>query len=388
MFKIFVAALLSAFSVSSFAQPSGHASSSTFTLGADISWYSEMADNGYSFADGNTQMSCPELVRAYGLQAVRLRVWVNPTNAYNACADVVKKARAAKAAGLDVLIDFHLSDTWADPGKQTIPSAWKDDSYDQLKAHLRAHIVEVLTALKAEGVEPRWVQVGNETNNGLLWGMGTASETPKQYATLVAEGASAVKSVCPDAAVIVHVSNGYDQGLFDWNIGILHDNRVPFDIIGMSLYPGNDETTGETVAKTMDNIRHLRTAFGKPVMIVEVGLPVNSGDDGKSRMADILKRAATQTDGACVGVFYWEPEAPSGWNHYQLGAATVTNKVVRFTAVMDAFREMSQTTDIAPLLRPTHCLRSPRAAYSLQGYPLAAPVKGLHVVDRHTVYSR
>lgn len=359
---------------------------SSFALGADISWYSQMADEGYQFVADGQATTCPKMLKAYGLTAARLRVWVNPQNSYNGLDDVVAKAKAIAAEGLDVMVDFHCSDTWADPGQQTVPGAWAQDDLEALKTHLAGHVTDVMKALLAEGVRPRWAQIGNETNNGLLWDTGKASDNPQQYAQLVEAGYQAVKAACPETQVIVHLSNGFDQGLFDWNLGLLADNDAHFDLIGMSLYPGNDDQTAAIVNAAIENIRHLRATFGKQVMVVEVGLPVNADAEGKTLMKDILTKAAQQTDGACAGVFYWEPEAFPGWNHYQMGAATVSGNTVRFNATMDAFRETADLLSIGGI--PASAPSSPTAVYDLQGRPAPAERPGLHIVrqaDGHTV---
>ena len=122
------------------------------------------------------QMSCPELMKQLGIQAVRLRVWVNPENAacqFNNTADVVAKAKAAAAAKLAVMIDFHYSDLWADPSRQQKPKAWEGLSFDQLLQKVAEHTREVLTAVKEAGVTPRWVQIGNETRSGMIYPDGT-----------------------------------------------------------------------------------------------------------------------------------------------------------------------------------------------------------------------
>jgi arabinogalactan endo-1,4-beta-galactosidase len=105
-----------------------------------------------------------ELLRDYcRVNSIRLRVWVNPKDGWNNMNDVIVKAKRAERLGLRTMIDFHFSDTWADPGHQEMPEAWKELSFDDLKIALGEHVKSVLTALKAVGVTPEWVQVGNET---------------------------------------------------------------------------------------------------------------------------------------------------------------------------------------------------------------------------------
>lgn len=121
----------------------------TFAKGADISWVTEMEKSGMKFYNANgKQTDCFELMKELGMNAIRLRVWVNPTDGYCNKTDVVAKALRAKALGLELMIDFHYSDSWADPGKQNIPNAWKNYNLAKMKAAVADHTKEVLQALK------------------------------------------------------------------------------------------------------------------------------------------------------------------------------------------------------------------------------------------------
>ena len=133
-----------------------------FSLGADISWITELESRGTTFATAEGEvMECTKLMKQLGMDAIRLRVWVNPRNEYSSAADVLKKAQRAKANGMDIMIDFHYSDTWADPGKQFIPKAWESHSYEEMLNDVSEHTTTVLQLLKKNGIKPRWVQVGN-----------------------------------------------------------------------------------------------------------------------------------------------------------------------------------------------------------------------------------
>ena len=139
-----------------------------FAKGADVSWLTEMETSGKKFYNSTgTQMEGMALLKSIGMNAIRLRVWVNPTNGYNNTADVVAKATRAKNLGLRLLLDFHYSDSWADPGQQTKPAAWAGQNIASLQTSVYDHTFNVLTSLKNAGVVPEWVQVGNETNNGM-----------------------------------------------------------------------------------------------------------------------------------------------------------------------------------------------------------------------------
>ena len=132
-----------------------------FAKGADVSWLSQLEAEGYTFSNAaGVQKECMQLLKEdCGVNAIRLRVWVNPEKGWNNIDDVVYKARRANALGLRLMIDFHFSDTWADPGNQITPAAWTDYDLDQLKEAVADHVNEMLSKLKKLNIEPEWVQI-------------------------------------------------------------------------------------------------------------------------------------------------------------------------------------------------------------------------------------
>ncbi len=309
---------------------------SDFVKGADISWLTEMEDAGRKFySAAGTQMECMALMKSLGMNAVRLRVWVNPNPAYNNAADVLAKAIRAKNLGLDVMINFHYSDSWADPGKQNKPAAWTAMNFTDLKQALADHTIDVLNQLKTAGITPKWVQVGNETNDGMLWPDGRASTNMANYAQLVNAGYDAVKSVFPTAKVIVHVSNGWDNSLFQWNIGGLLAQGAKFDVIGMSLYPSY-VGAGWPVAnqQCLSNMNDMVTRYNKEVMVVEIGMPWDDAANCKAFISDLINKTKSVTDNKGLGVLYWEPQCYGNWKGYTLGAFDNNG---RPTVAMEAF---------------------------------------------------
>ena len=212
--------------------------SDPFWLGADISGTTELEAHGVQLmnAQGEPRENTA-LMKELGLNAVRLRVWVNPVRGFSAKEDVLVMAQRAKALDMALMIDFHYSDWWADPGKQNIPDAWKDCTYEQMKQCLAQHTRETLQLLKNFDIDVRWVQVGNETTNGFLWPMGNAHENMAQYAGLTKAGYEAVKDVYPDAQVIIHLDAGCDPHRYHFIFDGLKANGCPWDIIGISVYP-------------------------------------------------------------------------------------------------------------------------------------------------------
>ena len=315
------------------------ATAQTFWLGADISGTTELEARGVQLR--NMQGEPREntaLMRELGLNAVRLRVWVNPKGGFSGKDDVVRMARRAKDWGMAVMIDFHYSDWWADPGQQNIPAAWEKMTYEQMCKALADHTRDVLTAIREAGVEVRWVQVGNETTNGFLWPVGRASDNMKQYAGLTDAGYDAVKQVFPNAEVIVHLDGAYDPKRYDFIFDGLRQYKARFDMIGLSVYPYWDmrgkhtQSWQETVEKATANINRLWMKYRKPLMVVETGVESEKPVEGKQILAAIIHAARYQTDGHCQGVFYWAPEADG---HYRLGAF----QNHRPTVIMEAFTE-------------------------------------------------
>ena len=296
------------------------ATNPTFIKGADISWITEMEASGKKFFNSNgIEQDIYLILKSLGMNTIRLRVWVNPVNDWNNVTDVVNKAVRAKNLGMNVMIDIHYSDTWADPGHQEKPVAWASQDINGLKLSLANHTTEVLKALKSAGITPLWVQVGNETNNGMLWPEGKASTNMANFAGLINAGYDAVKAVFPSAKVIVHISNGFDNSLFRWIFDGLKNNGARWDIIGMSLYPtpANWSTMN---AQILSNMNDMVSRFDKDVMVVEVGMSWDQSIACKLFLEDLIVKIKSVNNKRGLGILYWEPQAYGNWNGYTLGA--------------------------------------------------------------------
>ena len=312
-----------------------------FWLGADISGTTDLEARGVQLRNAKGEpRECTALMRELGLNAVRLRVWVNPKGGLCNQDDVVKMAKRAKEQGMAVMIDFHYSDWWADPGQQNIPAAWKEMNYQEMCQALATHTREVLQAIKQAGIDVRWVQVGNETTNGFLWPMGRAQENMQQYAGLTDAGYVAVKQVFPKAKVIIHLDGAFDPHRYDFIFDGLAQYKTRYDMIGLSVYPywdikGNHtKSWQETVEKATANINRLWEKYHKPLMVVETGAEAAKPVEGKEIIAAIIDMARNHCGGHCQGVFYWAPETD---RFYKLGAFQNNQP----TAIMDAFTEAS-----------------------------------------------
>jgi arabinogalactan endo-1,4-beta-galactosidase len=307
----------------------------TFVRGADISWLTQMESSGRKFYNSaGTEQDCIQILKALGMNTIRLRVWVDPLNGWNGQNDVIAKAVRAKHLGMKVMIDFHYSDSWADPGQQTKPAAWSSLDFASLKQSLISHTSTVLNGLKSAGVAPAWVQVGNETNDGMLWPDGKASTNMANFAQLVNAGYTAVKSVDPSIKVIVHISNGWDNGLFRWIFDGLKNNGAQWDVIGMSLYPSS--TNWSTLnSQCLTNMNDMVSRYKKEVMVVEVGMSWDQAAACNSFLSDLITKVKSVPNGKGIGVLYWEPESCNNWQGYTLGAFDNSGKP---TVGLNAFK--------------------------------------------------
>lgn len=325
-----------------------------FAKGADLSWLSEMERDGVCFYNESGEAEeCIALLRSMGMNAVRLRVWVNHETGWCNKEDVIQKALRAARQGQRIMIDFHYSDNFADPSHQAIPVAWRQYDFDQMQEAVAEHMRDVLQELKERRIRVEWVQIGNETPNGMLWPMGLLTAQGEdqngcwqRYAALTTAGYEAAKEVFPKVKVIVHVDNAYDYRDWFWDSMLRYGGK--FDMIGLSHYPMMQAWSGkpwqEMNQLAEENIKKLIRRYRCPVMIAEVGINSLQPELSAEVMRDFVERIAAID--SCAGVFYWEPECYGGWKPqeyealgwgaYDMGAFTSDGKP------MEALRLMLQ----------------------------------------------
>ncbi len=301
-----------------------------YYLGADLSYVNEMDDCGAVFRVGGEPRDPYQIFADYGANLVRIRLWHTPDwTDYSTLEDVIRSLRRAQALGMDVLLDFHYSDTWADPGKQIIPAAWADiTDLDSLGQALYQYTYDVLTELDSLGLMPEIVQVGNEINTEILRPEGT-SGYPIDWdrnAFLINRAIQAVRDAGAAASeaprVMLHIAK--PEEVEGWLLAAERAGVTDYDLIGISYYPGWSNHSVETVGNV---VRQLHYKFGADVMIVETAYPwtLDGADDhaGNNLGADFLSEDYPATPegqrqfltdlaqsvfaGGGVGVIYWEP---------------------------------------------------------------------------------
>jgi len=296
-----------------------------FSKGADVSWLPQMEATGYQFYDSDgSKKDCLQLLKDRGMNTVRLRVFVNPSDdkASGHCSkeETVAFALRAQKMGFHIMIDFHYSDSWADPGKQFKPAAWKDLTFDQLSEEVYKHTFDVLTALKTAQVKTEWVQVGNEIPGGMLWPEGS-TDNWNQLGILLNKGYDAVKAVDPSIKVIVHLDEGDNNAKFRTFFDNATAQKVKYDVIGLSYYPlwvKKDYT--ETIANLEFNLNDMVTRYNKEVMVVEVGGEYDKVQNTKELLEATIKAVKKVPNNKGLGVLYWEPQGEKSWSRYSLSA--------------------------------------------------------------------
>ena len=335
-----------------------------FIMGADVSMLGQLESSGAVFSDEKGKAGdCLAILKSGGVNWIRLRIWNDPVNREDVVdggrvlsragdpvgggnddlAACIRIAKRAKKLGLKVLADFHYSDFWADPSKQTMPFAWRGLSLDALKKAVYDFTSSSLKSMRAAGAAPDMVQIGNEVDGGFLWPVGklwqSGDETvggQEGFVALLKEAIRAVRDSDRRIKIMIHASNGGDNALFRKVFDPLVKAGVDFDVIGLSFYPYWHGKIADLVA----NMADLETRYGKQLIVAETAYAwtLDNGDSlgnsfgpGSDRLGgykatvqgqatairDIIAAVAGTPKSLGIGIFYWEPDwipvAGAGW---------------------------------------------------------------------------
>lgn len=302
-----------------------------FIAGVDLSHLQFFEDRGITYRVNGQVQDALTILKNRGINCVRLRLFTSsaaqaqadPYNFTNNLSYTLPLAGRVKNAGLKLLLDFHYSDSWADPGKQTKPAAWINLSSAQLENQIRDYSSNTIAALKAAGAMPDFVQVGNEITGGLLWTNGAVSGSYTAAWTNLARLMKSAINGINDAAgtnppkIIIHIDRGGDWATTQWYFDNVIYQQIPFDIIGESYYPwwhGSPDALRTCLSNAA-------VRFGKPVMVMETAFPranstnlfgIPATTNGQVQfvveLAKIIKRVP---GGQGAGVFWWAAEYQS-----------------------------------------------------------------------------
>ncbi|MGX7265890.1 glycoside hydrolase family 53 protein [Enterococcus crotali] len=310
-----------------------------FISGADVSILADMEKSGAKYYENGTAKDALQILKNNGVNYVRLRLWNDPYdnsgNSYGAGTNdittTISLAKRAKALNMKVLLDFHYSDFWVDPGKQNVPKAWQNHTFEQMNTAVYEYTKQVLIQMKTAGAYPDMVQIGNELNSGMLWPYGKSwGEGGGEFdrlATFLKSGIKAVKDTQSSAVpIMLHVADGGDYDLFQWWFDEITARNVEYDMIGISYYPYWHGTMAD-LQKNMDKIS---ARYTKQVAVVETayGNTTNNADskinaftaveaatagyeastNGQYRyLTDLITAIKEVPNNKGAGFFYWEP---------------------------------------------------------------------------------
>ncbi|MBN1387908.1 MAG: glycosyl hydrolase 53 family protein [Bacteroidales bacterium] len=306
----------------------------TFLMGADLSYVNEILEHGGVYIDSGKVTDPYRIFSKYGTGAVRFRLFHNPQwtadlygggKMYHDFEDVKLGIQRTKDEGMRVLLDFHYSDNWADPGKQFPPSAWQDLSPETLGDSIYNYTFNTLKKLDNEGLMPEYVQVGNEINPGFVLPPGNRWDNTAQFVSLINRAITAVRDAAAqstvDTEVLIHIAQ--PENVRNWFTSLVEAGLAEYDIIGFSYYYMWSSVLLNDVS---DYVREFKETFGKDVMVLETAYPWTlENADAYPNIMDAdklvpnypateagqykyLKKLTQEIiDGGGKGIFYWEP---------------------------------------------------------------------------------
>ena len=319
---------------------------SQFIKGMDISSYPEMLDKQYTYYDFNgKEVNLLDFAKEQGFNYGRLRIWNEPervpeSGGYCNLQDTLKMAKEIMQRDMGLLLDFHYSDWWADPGNQNLPFAWKELSEDELVEAVYDYTKKVMIALDENGTYPDMVQIGNEIRCGMMWPVGAITNW-NGLARLINAGIKAVRDTQGerDTKIVIHLDQGGRYYYYEeWFDAALAHGVTDFDIIGLSYYPFWHGTFND-LKNTMEK---LIVRYKKPLVLAEIahayrmsegnlfgeaqeriaGFPANP-EAQRTVLELIMSIVAHVSNDMGIGVFYWEPFLQAKENDGSWGSCMV-----------------------------------------------------------------
>ncbi|MBN1481748.1 arabinogalactan endo-1,4-beta-galactosidase [candidate division KSB1 bacterium] len=295
-----------------------------YAIGADLSFLKQAEDSGFSFKDGDQTKPGLQIFKDHGYNWIRLRLFHTPTRLPNDLEYTIALAQDAKKLGFKFLLNYHYSDTWADPGKQYIPKAWEGNSHDQLVEAVYAYTRDTIKAFVDADVLPDMVQIGNEIIHGMLWPDGKLPENWDNLAELIQAGINGVdagRSNNPRPLIMIHIDKGGDVQATKCFFDKWHSYGINYDVIGQSFYPW----WHGSLLDLRENLNFMANAYEKDIIMVEVAYncepaeyrekpaPFPETPEGQRQFLDEVNRLMLSTPhNRGKGLFWWEPATRRG----------------------------------------------------------------------------
>jgi len=359
--------------------PGGLRAQSNFIAGADLSLLAYFETNGIAYKDNGQAGDAIQILKNHGINCIRLRLFTSSdaqaqTNLYNYINNLtytVPLAVRVKNAGLQFMLDFHYSDTWADPGHQTTPVAWRGLTFAQLLPQMRSYNSNAIATFAAAGAMPDYVQIGNEITSGMLWtngqltGMwGSSNPSWIRLGQLMTNAVQGIRDAVTAAGVpmpkiVVHIDRGGDWNTTRSYFDNLNAQGVPYDIIGESYYPFYHGP----YTNLANCVTNAAKRYGKPIFIAETDFPyifstnlwgIPATTNGQVQfvitLAQIVKGAPNNLG---AGIFWWgaEYQYPNA-NQAGVGTRSLFGSDANLLPVADAVGELAAPVNISVSLLP------------------------------------
>jgi arabinogalactan endo-1,4-beta-galactosidase len=301
-----------------------HAQLDTYAVGADVSFLADAEQHGIVFKDEGVPKPALEILRDHGYNWVRLRLFVHPTELPNNLQYTIDLAKRAKSLGFRFLLDFHYSDTWADPGKQFLPEAWRGLKHKELVKRVFSYTRDTIVAFRKAGAMPDMVQTGNEITNGMDWPDGKLPDNWEHFADLLRAAIAGVdegRGHASRPAIMIHIERSGEPAAAVAFFDKLDSYGLKWDVIGLSYYP----RWHGSVTALRQTLHDLAFRFRKPIVVVEAAYNWTPGDfigkktefaespEGQKDFLAAVDKAVRETpEGLGRGVFWWEPVVAGG----------------------------------------------------------------------------
>jgi arabinogalactan endo-1,4-beta-galactosidase len=304
--------------------PAGGAHAGAYAIGADLSFLRQAEQQGTVFRDSGAARPGLEILQEHGYNWVRLRLFHTPTRLPNNLEYTLALAQDAKRLGYKFLLNYHYSDTWADPGKQGIPKAWQGKSHAELVQAVFEYTRDTVAAFRDANAPPDMVQVGNEISNGMLWPDGNLPENWDNLADLLKAGIRGVEAGRGDAPrprLMIHIDKGGDWKRTKWFFDKVNSYGLEYDVIGQSYYPW----WHGSLLDLRENLLFMANEYHKDIILVEVAYnwrpaeyndkpaPFPETPEGQRQFLEEVNRLVLSTpDNRGKGIFWWEPAVQGG----------------------------------------------------------------------------
>jgi arabinogalactan endo-1,4-beta-galactosidase len=304
-----------------------HTQAQSYAVGADLSFLKSSEEGGYVFKENGKARPGLQLFRDHGYNWIRLRLFHTPTDLPNNLTYTIALAQEAKKLGYKFLLDYHYSDTWADPQHQIMPKAWEGKSPQELEVAVYEYTRNTMRAFREAGVFPDMVQIGNEVSNGMMWPVGKLPDNWDQFAALVKAGIQGVYASCENLAcpqIMIHIDKGGDYVFTKNFFDKLHAYGIRYDVIGQSYYPW----WHGSLLDLRDCLFQTAREYRKDIMVVEAAYnwrpteykdkpaPFPETPQGQREFLEEVNRIVLSIpDNLGKGIFWWEPAVNNGPIH-------------------------------------------------------------------------